>query len=201
MDDKPLVEMIGLIQEHTSIVGKSGLRSPFDIEANQFKEFAILDSQKDDLHGRVNALSNIKRALECRIDEILFNLCLYKKKEEEKWNFPKKIQVLTELDIIAPRILTKINRQRNLLEHAYINPSKDDIEDALDVTILFFGYTYRFMKSITEIGLDKKWNCVFDRENDRLEVTINGIDKIITINSSDQWLDFAKEIVAPLTIT
>lgn len=119
-----------------------------------------------------------------------------KKNDEEDWNFPKKIEVLTDLDIIAPRILTKINRQRNLLEHEYINPSKDDIEDALDVTILFFGYTDRLMVTLLEIGFTDKWDCKLDRENSRFEVTINGDHKEIIIDSCDEWLDIAKYLVS-----
>ncbi len=170
--------------------------SPFEIDSHQFLEFAILDSKNEDLHGRVNALSNIKRAIECRIDELLFILCLYKKKEGENWNFPKKITVLTELDIIAPRILGRINRQRNLLEHEYTNPSKENIEDALDVTILFLGYTDRFMENLVEINFDDEYTCTLDRENDRFEVEIKGETKIVNFDSSDEMLEIAKYFVS-----
>jgi len=46
---------------------------------------------------------------------------------------------------ISPRILIKINQKRNLLEHEYIRPTKNDIEDALDVAILFISYTDKFL--------------------------------------------------------
>jgi len=198
MDDcTPEILLEILQKKYTGAMYKSS-DSPFEIDSHQFLEFSILDSKNDDLHGRVNALSNIKRAIECRIDELVFILCLYKKKEVENWNFPKKITVLTELDIIAPRILGRINRQRNLLEHEYTNPSKENIEDALDVTILFLGYTDSFMQNIVEINFEDEYTCTIDRENDRFEVEIKGEKKVVNFDSSDEMLEIAKYLVPHL---
>ena len=49
------------------------------------------------------------------------------------------------LGVISPRILLKINQKRNLLEHEYIRPNKGDVEDALDVAILFIVYTDKYL--------------------------------------------------------
>lgn len=67
-------------------------------------------------------------------------------------NFPTKLDKLNQLGIIAPRILKKINHIRNLLEHQYKIPKKEEVEDAIDVAMLFIEYTnkfiYRFVNSI-----------------------------------------------------
>lgn len=65
--------------------------------------------------------------------------------KKEKWNFPKKIDFLNSVGIISPRILTKINRRRNLLEHEYKNPNEEEVEDALDIAILFINYTNKYL--------------------------------------------------------
>jgi len=200
MNEISLEKVVDLLKNGIpSTTASSGL-SPFDIDSKQFEEFAILDSQNDSIQGRVNTLSNIKRAIECRIDELLYNLCLYVKSKDENWNFPKKIEVLKDLEIIAPRILTKINRQRNLLEHEYVNPSKDDIADALDVTVLFIGYTDRFMNFyISELSGGDIWKIIFNRENDAIEVKIDNDHMVVSIDSSDKWLEIAKLLVKNYT--
>ena len=54
-----------------------------------------------------------------------------------KWNIPKKIEALQGLGLITPRILTKVSGARNLLEHEYRRPQKNEVEEALDLASLF----------------------------------------------------------------
>lgn len=166
--------------------------SGFEIDSGQFEEFALEDSKSDSIHSRVNALSNVKRAIECRIDEMLYALCLHVKSEKEQWNFPKKVKVLSELGIIAPRILEKINQQRNRLEHEYIRPTKGDVEDALDVAILFLGYSDSLNNSpvVVEgrgfrLTINRKKGILTVKEKDKEE-------RELRIGSDDGWLKFAK---------
>ena len=49
--------------------------------------------------------------------------------EKKRWGFPKKIEALTRLGILAPRILNKINRTRNLLEHEFTKPNDEQVSD------------------------------------------------------------------------
>ena len=44
--------------------------------------------------------------------------------------------LLTEIGVVAPRIVTKVVRARNYLEHEYRKPEKEQVEDAVDVTTL-----------------------------------------------------------------
>jgi len=118
---------------------------PFQITPNQFLKFAEYDLGSEYEHHLINALSNLKRAIDCQIDSLLIGLGLFKKSRDERWNFPQKIDFLDSMGIISPRILKKINQKRNLLEHEYAKPIKDDVEDAFDVVMLFIAYTEKFL--------------------------------------------------------
>jgi hypothetical protein len=140
---------------------------PFQISSKHFLKYAEYDLNTKYEHHLINALSNIKRALDCQLDSLLFAFGLLKKARKDKWRFPDKVDALTKLGIVSPRILTRINKQRNLLEHEYENPKSDAVEDALDVAILFEAYTEKFLH-----------NCIesFGFSNDRLgglEITMN----------------------------
>ena len=168
----------------------------FEVSAVQFLDFAIEDSKEDSLHSRVNTLSNVKRAIECRIDELYYALCLNVKSESEKWNFPKKIQVLGDLGILAPKILAKINRKRNQLEHQYVEPTREDVEDALDVTKLFFAYTDRFCINgpIVQIRsrMGSKDILTINRQKGIIELRESESFRKLAVGDEDGWLEFAK---------
>jgi hypothetical protein len=44
-----------------------------------------------------------------------------------------------------PTILRRINQKRNLLEHEYRNPEKEQVQDAFDVATLLLAYTDKFL--------------------------------------------------------
>lgn len=164
----------------------------FEINAHQFQEFALEDSKSDSIHSRVNALSNVKRAIECRIDELLYGLCLHVKSEKEQWNFPRKLKALSEVGIIAPRILEKVNRQRNRLEHEYIQPTKEDVEDALDVASLFLSYS-DFLNNSPVVVRMSGFRVTISRKNGILTVKENEKEeRELKIGSDDSWLKIAK---------
>ena len=84
---------------------------PFTLKAGDFIIFAESDLKGKSKRDLVNALNNIKRAIENRIDCIL--LVFKYSNLAKNWNFPDKIEKLNKLGIIAPRILRKINRIRH----------------------------------------------------------------------------------------
>ena len=110
------------------------LNYSFDLEPEDFLHFADIDMESGNDHGLINALSNAKRAINCSTDKVLkiFNL------KPEKNNFPSRVSLLQEIGIIAPRIMHKVVRSRNLLEHEYKLPETDEeVEDAIDIANLF----------------------------------------------------------------
>lgn len=106
----------------------------------------------------INALSNAKRVIESQIDFILFILGYFNRAKKQNWNFPHKIEFIKSLGVISPNILMKINRMRNLLEHEYMYPSKDDVENSIDVAELFLDATERITSKIDFFELYPKFS-------------------------------------------
>ncbi|MGA2933586.1 MAG: hypothetical protein ABSD81_00340 [Methanomicrobiales archaeon] len=106
--------------------------SIFEITPQDFLEFAEKDLEKQDLQAMVNALSNIKRSIECQIDVALYSF----KIPYERMSFPDKVEVLRRMGLSSPDILKKINRIRVELEHFYKRPKVEQVNDAVDVAHL-----------------------------------------------------------------
>ncbi|HML23029.1 MAG TPA: hypothetical protein PKD09_15355 [Aggregatilinea sp.] len=114
---------------------------PWEVKAEDYREFAERDLLSNEHHRLINALANAKRALACQVDSVLFALGLFPLSQKKHWNFPEKIKILQNLGVIAPRILLKITRARNLMEHEYVVPAESEVEDFLDVVSLFIAST------------------------------------------------------------
>jgi len=78
------------------------------------------------------------------------------------------------MGITSPNILKKINGVRNLLEHEYKYPSKEKVEDAIDVTELFLSATERMInREVDHVFIEVSTNrgLIETRErNTRLDV-------------------------------
>ena len=178
-------------------------RLPFELKADDFIYFAELDMKGNSDKDVVNAVSNIKRAIENRMDCVLF--AFNYQELSKNWNFPEKMEKLNKLGIIAPRILKKINRIRNLLEHQYQIPKKDEVEEAYDVATLFLAYTKNFVKkSVPQLGyylVEKSGDKTTEIhvkiifENDGAKIGINDSEYHVKATDSnfDEWVKFAIE--------
>ncbi|EPU2898376.1 hypothetical protein ACVU7V_004401 [Vibrio vulnificus] len=125
---------------------------PFALTSHQFLAFANKDLESNGEHGLVNALTNAKRAIDCQVDAILNTFGIKKKR-----SFPAKMEQFAELGMIAPRILNRIIRLRNYLEHEYVLPDQERVEDAVDTATLFIAVTdrvYRMFTNYISIGRD-----------------------------------------------
>ena len=182
---------------------------PFQLKAEDFIGYAEIDIKENSERDIVNALSNIKRAIENRMDSILF---AFKYEELAKdWNFPQKMERLNKLSLIAPRILRKINSIRNLLEHEYQIPQKEEVEEAYDVSVLFLAYTKNFIKRHIiqyEYYLDKgssrtfvRWE--FKKKHAEIEIDKYQKDKTVYKNkyrveatnpNYDEWIKFTVQL-------
>jgi hypothetical protein len=131
---------------HLDSFSNDDVEAPFQTKPHDFLRFAEYDLNNKYEHHLINALSNLKRAIDCQLDSLLFGFGLYDQAKKKKLSFPKKVALLNSFGIISPRILKRINQKRNLLEHEYISPAEDDVEDALDVANLFIAYTDKFIQ-------------------------------------------------------
>ena len=118
---------------------------PFDLKPTDFMEFAKRDFNENTEKSLVNALSNVKRAIDCRISSLLWLFGYYETSKDKHWSFPQSADFLLRIGIIAPNILKKINRKRNELEHEFKKPTREDVVDFLDVAELFLGFTDQFL--------------------------------------------------------
>lgn len=116
-----------------------------NIAPSQYLKYAQADLESPLKHRYINALSNAKRAIDCQLDNIFEAFSLKKRR-----NFPEKLELIGELGLLAPRIVRKVVKVRNLLEHEYFDPKAEDVEDAVDVALLFLEATSRPFRSFME---------------------------------------------------
>jgi hypothetical protein len=111
----------------------------------EYLRYAEIDLNAGGSHGLVNALSNAKRAIDCQVTNILHGIGVSIPK-----TFPSKLEKISALGLVAPRIVNKIVRLRNLLEHEFHSPQLAEVEDAVDVAMLFLEATRRvYVNGIT----------------------------------------------------
>jgi hypothetical protein len=138
---RSMIEALG-IERHRAcklLGGGTALRHEFNITAEDFLQQAEDDFESKGNAARLNALSNAKRAIHAQIDEVLIALG-YKVKGI---SFDMRARVFAELGFVAPRLLKRVNRVRNLLEHEYKLSTLEEVEEAIDLAGLFVSATKR----------------------------------------------------------
>lgn len=109
----------------------------FEITPSEFLNYAHLDFSLSDNHGYINALTNVKRAIECQCEIIHSSFGL----SYRNLSFPKKIINLKKMGISPSMIFKNINNIRVGLEHFYKRPDPERVEDAIQVAELFLDVT------------------------------------------------------------
>ena len=116
------------------------LKFDSEVTPSQYLEYAKKDLQDgSDPRNLVNSLGNAKRALHLQVETIA-NGFGYKKLKRSS-NFPAKLEFLSELGVATPSIISKINALRNKVEHEYIVPEVEQVEDYCDIVELFLRAT------------------------------------------------------------
>jgi len=139
-----------------------------------YLNFARGDIIKGDVRALVNALSNIKRAIDCQLDVLLEMYGLLKLSIKKKWGFPKKIEIIQKIGIVSPNILNLINLRRNKLEHYHEKPRKEEVTEFLDIAELFIEL-FKFKKYRIEvlIDYDKDFAFFMDTKRNRIYIYDN----------------------------
>lgn len=109
---------------------------PFEQTGDDYLKSAERDLQHEDNSGNINALTNAKRAIDCQLEALIAKFGLSKKKA-----FPERTSQLQRIGLVAPRILQKVNKTRNFLEHEFKVPEREAAEDAVDIATLFVKVT------------------------------------------------------------
>ena len=165
-----------------------------EIDAQQFLAFAKRDLNEDSERGRINALSNAKRAINCRVDELLTLFNFKGFAAQQRWNLPSKINVLRSFGVLTPDILKRlIVSPRNVLEHKYISPKEQGARDAVDLAELFLQATRLYVEkgfivsaTVTYTSYFKgfeKWGML-----EEYELRFNLEDEKLTLKYSEKEL-------------
>jgi hypothetical protein len=125
----------------------SSLPLPYktSLSPSSYLEFAIQDLATDTERGLINAFSNVKRAIHLLIDALLNQYGLFT--HFKSANFPTKLQLLDDIGLLPIRIMTNLNVERNVLEHEYATPSKERVQEAVDVAKLLLMATEKLLEA------------------------------------------------------
>lgn len=142
----------------------------------------------------VNAISNTKKALHIRLEELSEG---FGGRRKDLSNYPSMISFLRKCGVIAPRVLDKINKIRNKVEHEFYIPELKDVEVYLDVTTLFIESTRFWMvRQPYEIEICGR---VSDESNEFLlkQISFNWKNAEISFNytkENDRSKSYSKQI-------
>lgn len=114
----------------------------------EYLRFAVLDLAEGNSERHLtNSTSNAKKALHLQVDIIAEVLGF---KAGRSVPFPKKLDFCTSCGVGGSRILEKLNRLRNSIEHEYLVPTKEQTEDFVDVVELFLSGTNLLLRLFPE---------------------------------------------------
>lgn len=121
--------------DHTNILPEEG---PIP---NDYLEYANSDLKEENVpRSWINSISNAKRALHLQV-EVLIHALGYEFYSKSPC-FPKRLEFCDKFGIVGTRIVEKLNKKRNLIEHEYYAPRNvDEVEDFIDIVTLFLEST------------------------------------------------------------
>lgn len=106
-----------------------------------YLEYAREDRNSgDEARHLVNAVSNAKRAFH-RQTEMLSDAFGWSATNRRSGNFGAYLDYLGRCGVVSPNILRKLNATRNRVEHDYLLPDSEQVDDYLDVVELFLMAT------------------------------------------------------------
>ena len=156
---------------------------PWPTTPLEYVRFAEQDIADGGRRGLVNAISNAKRAIHAHVDFLLHNCgrCL------KRSNFPEKLSLLNRLGIIAPSLLEKYNQLRNVIEHEYAQPSREEAQEVIDIACLFLEATRSYTRPLPSLlhlsgHAEEISHCVIQCEWDDQAIIVS----LFTDESSDE---------------
>jgi hypothetical protein len=156
---------------------------PFELTPKDFLDFACEDLKGHSVKDTVNALSNIKRSIDCLFDSLLFAVGFHEDSKRKRWAFPEKMKFLGEIGMITPLVLGRINSARNLLEHQFKKPDRAEVETAYDIATLLHNATFRFTKRFCHLV---DMSIEYEKEDIALEISIDDRNRTIDVSTYGQ---------------
>jgi hypothetical protein len=121
-----------------------GLKPFGEVSAEDYFQYAKTDLGRGDRSGLIDAFGNAKRCFHYQVDRLLYRYALRHATRES--NFPSKLSLLSELNILPSTILRVYNKERNAMEHEYVAPSQDTVSASVDLCDLMFLASQRFLR-------------------------------------------------------
>ena len=114
------------------------------ISPKEFLEWAKKDLKEKDKHAIGNSLGNIKKAIHCRIDEIIERCHIkYTKDWNPKADTSKKLEALELLGITTSHSIVKLLTEiRNIYEHQYLLVTHDKVSAYYDIAEMWIENSY-----------------------------------------------------------
>ncbi len=168
------------------------------VSSQEFLSWAKSDLNSGDRRAMGNALSNIKKSIHSRIDEILaLSHLSFSKDWNSRATTDEKIALLKKLDIEHTSIVKIITKIRNTYEHQYILPSDlTDIRAYYETTELWLNHSKKKLIR-SRLGLINLPVCTVECDNDRNVRTIEFTEYVDSFNIIYFWEN--KKIIAILT--
>lgn len=151
-----------------------------ELKPIDYLKFAKEDFKIDNTKGLIDGLCNAKRAIDCQIDCIIDYLG-YEYKEFEKRGMYEdikkfindkyesgssagitlKMKYLNILNLLPTMLIGKIRGMRNLVEHEYIIPQKNEVIEAIEVAELFiYSSNKKINDTISEFCLGSNYKTL-----------------------------------------
>lgn len=125
----------------------------FDLIPENYLFFAKEDLKQRDERGLINALSNVKRAIDCLIENILKNFGINIKKipkvaldfckevlnDDNNHINPSSLRLFCALGLAPSILVSEVRNLRNKVEHEFSNPKKEDVLRAYEVAELLIN--------------------------------------------------------------
>lgn len=113
----------------------------FDLLPHDYLNYAEHYISDTCTEGKINCVSNLKRALECQMDTFFHVMGINKVIKNKNLSFDQKLAFMSQIGIYKSRSLRTLNKIRNKIEHEYAIPDLPDIE-------LYFELVYAFVSVI-----------------------------------------------------
>lgn len=140
----------------------------------EYLNFARRDAVEGDKRGFINAITNVKRAIDSQLDVILEMYGLLGLSIKKRWTFPRKIEVIQKIGVISPNVLNLINSKRVQVEHYHKEPSKEEVTEFLDITEMFIEFfKFRYHRIVVLIDYDEDYAFWMDLEKSEIRIYNN----------------------------
>lgn len=139
---------------HTSL-------NPNGPEPFEYLDYAKKDIAKADVHGAIDGISNAKRAIHLVIDKYFELLGL--DRAYAKASFPAKIEVMELLNAFPTRLIERLNKKRNLIEHEYRTIAREEVIEFIDIAEMFLLLAHPYLKHTTTgalVGIQDDERCI-----------------------------------------